>query len=703
MSHNKNTVHCVLDSGATASLISLKKVQELKLKIWPTIHTAVQVDGISGLKVLGEVHTEFTRGNLTLYFSALVVNKLGTDVLGGTNFLKENDIYSRMAKDTIVIKGTNIFQSTPVQILQMDESSSKPQLIKVKRSQTVLSGDSITCEIPPHLPPNGIFFVEPKQSKLILHPTVVQASDHQIEIENNSPNLVKVKKNEQVAQVRLSTLNTLPDTEFKPEENHAAHHHLPSQHIQPHSPNTNPSNTVSSEVNFYDMNKAEKSPFLSTLSNYSEVFQSDLPGYNGHFGPVFASIDFGSRARPPPHKTRIPSYGSHGQNLFNQKAISMMKKGVLVDPYKLGVQPALVLDSWVIKKAAFAHLPWEQLEEKHVRLVTGFDPLNKFLKQIPPKASNPMTIYTSLAKWKFLGELDFTDMYWQLHLRLQTNQDKRQLQYLCIRTASGTLAYARAPIGLLGMDAVQEELTDKLLGDLVLRGAVAKVADNVYFGGSTLAELHEVFEEIVHRCQLANLRLKPSKIFLNIKHADILGLHWNRGTLSPSHHKLDPLAHCDKPRTVKGLRSFLGAVRFNEICLPSKPLASATELLDEQTPSTRSGNEDIIWNEQLTAAFNQVQEILKSPEVVFVPRQGDQLFICGDGAPSVSALGTKLLIKREGHTELLPSFNYGFRIKANMRGWSPCEFEAYSISQGIKKMKPFFRFVGTPVIALVDS
>ena len=65
-----------------------------------------------------------------------------------------------------------------------------------------------------------------------------------------------------------------------------------------------------------------------------------------------------------------------------------------------------------------------------------------------------MTVYTSLAKWKFLGELDFTDMYWQLHLRLQTNQDKKQLQYLCMRTAFGTLAYARAPMGLLGMDAV---------------------------------------------------------------------------------------------------------------------------------------------------------------------------------------------------------------------------------------------------------
>ena len=213
-------------------------------------------------------------------------------------------------------------------------------------------------------------------------------------------------------------------------------------------------------------------------------------------------------------------------------------------------------------------------------------------------------------------------------------------------------------MGLLGMDAVQEELTDKVLGDLVLKGAVAKVADNVYFGAATLTDLHLVFEEIVFRCQLANLRLKPSKIFLNIKHADILGLHWDRGTLSPTHHKLDPLARREKPRTVKGLRSFLCAVRFNEICLPSKELAAATELLDEQTPTQRSGHEELAWDEKLTDAFNHVQQILQSPEVAFVPRKGDQLFICGDGAPSASALGTKLLIKREGEPNLLPSFNY---------------------------------------------
>ena len=50
-------VHIVLDTGATASLISLDKAKELGLKILPTAHKALQVDGISDLKVLGEVHT----------------------------------------------------------------------------------------------------------------------------------------------------------------------------------------------------------------------------------------------------------------------------------------------------------------------------------------------------------------------------------------------------------------------------------------------------------------------------------------------------------------------------------------------------------------------------------------------------------------------------------------------------------------------
>ena len=192
------------------------------------------------------------------------------------------------------------------------------------------------------------------------------------------------------------------------------------------------------------------------------------------------------------------------------------------------------------------------------------------------------------------------------------------------------------------------------------------------------------------RCSKATLRIKPSKIHLNIANADILGLHWNRGTLTPSTHKLDPLAHCEKPKTVKGMRSFLGAVRFNEICLDSKELSNATELLDELTPASRAGKEVIEWNENLEAAFEKVQNICKNPQTNFVPKRGDSLFLVGDAAPSHGpGIGTKLVIQRQGSNKLLPSFNHGMRMKGNMKQWSACEVESYQLNQAIKKFKPF--------------
>ena len=81
------------------------------------------------------------------------------------------------------------------------------------------------------------------------------------------------------------------------------------------------------------MKRGEKDMFIETIKEFEEVLDESLPGYNNYYGKVNASIKFASRARPAPHKTRMPSYGEHGQKLFNLKALAMVKKGVLVDPY----------------------------------------------------------------------------------------------------------------------------------------------------------------------------------------------------------------------------------------------------------------------------------------------------------------------------------------------------------------------------------
>ena len=77
----------------------------------PTAHKAVQIDGTK-LSVVGEIHVTFNRDSVSLTFSALVVNDTCCDILAGTGFQKENDVYSRMATDKIDLKGKYFFNST---------------------------------------------------------------------------------------------------------------------------------------------------------------------------------------------------------------------------------------------------------------------------------------------------------------------------------------------------------------------------------------------------------------------------------------------------------------------------------------------------------------------------------------------------------------------------------------------------------------
>ena len=79
--YNQTTVYIVLDSGTTCSLISLSKAHQLGLAVAKTSHRAVQVDGLSPLSVVGEVHIQLHRGSTTLSFSGLVIAEMATDII----------------------------------------------------------------------------------------------------------------------------------------------------------------------------------------------------------------------------------------------------------------------------------------------------------------------------------------------------------------------------------------------------------------------------------------------------------------------------------------------------------------------------------------------------------------------------------------------------------------------------------------------
>ena len=690
--HESTTVYIVLDCGATTSLASKKKITELSLQILPTKHKAVQVDGHSPLSVVGEVHASFWRGKTELKFSALVVDNLATDFLGGTNFLIENDIAIMMSKNTIKIGESQTVPLTTATVLELDQLDNRHRLVSVTAKVQVHPGDSITFSLPDSSDRDVV--VEPNtcQAPDFFTSQLARIQDGKLTVTNTSNNIVSFKKHCQAVTVRSAV------TDIK----------SPISNIRPSfsllKKKSTP--TILKETNLDSTGKlsqAEKQPFIQSITQHSAVFQNDLPGYNHNFGKCFASFEFATKTRPSSYKLRKPSYGQHAELLFNQKCADMREQGVLVDPAEHGIQPLLLNNAWIVKKVPSAKKPWEQCSVSDVRLVVGFDYLNKYLQNPPGMVTKSESIYSSIAGWKYCSEIDFRDCYFQIPFDLSSARVRRKLAYLAIKTAFGTMIFTRAAQGLLGMDVYQDEMMQKMFGDLILQGKVITLADNVYLGASTIQGMQDILEELLSRCEAANIKIKPSKVTINIKTADILGLHWSAGTLSPSPHKLEPLAHCEPPKTVTALRAFLGGVRFQEICLSGPQLAFATEPLDREIPASRTGKELVVWTPTLLTAFKQVQELLQNPVTVTVPRPGDTPYIVSDACTSIPACGTKLFLKRPGVSGFLSSFHHGCRLPKRMKEYSPCEVEAYALHQGVAKNAHFIKVCGQPGICLVDS
>ena len=86
--------------------------------------------------------------------------------------------------------------------------------------------------------------------------------------------------------------------------------------------------------------------------------------------------------------------------------------------------------------------------------------------------------------WKYLIRTDLTSAFFQIPL------DKLSLKYCGVATPfRGIRVYTRSAMGMPGSETALEELMCAVLGDLIVEGYVAKIADDLYCGGETPDEL----------------------------------------------------------------------------------------------------------------------------------------------------------------------------------------------------------------------
>ena len=434
-----------MDTGATSSLIKISVCRLLNVQIHPTLHRAIQLDG-ADLEILGEVHFIVTRGKLSLSFNALVVKNMATDILAGTGFHKENDIYSRLATDKIVVQGKYYFNSTPPMALtakietktSLPEPFTYPILVKANKSATILPGEGFhvpvfskehnqTVEIEPR--------IEAPKGFTTTHLTDIFRGE--VFIKNMSCEPIKIKKNTPICQIRETRVVELDQNRLNTT--------LPDE-VTVDDPlvkvTLDPANRFSPQ---------EKETILKILGENKIIFDSNLPGYNHFYGRVEATFQWASPSRPPTNRARIPNYNSQGTALYNLKVKELARLGVLRKCTDIDIQPAFKNNSFLVKKQSVASKSWDKCHLNDVRLVTAFSQLQSYILTIPAKVLKLDRILQACANWNHMAELDMSNMFYQIPLKRSTNADLKKLSYLCIQTDEGTYVYVRSPQGLPGI------------------------------------------------------------------------------------------------------------------------------------------------------------------------------------------------------------------------------------------------------------
>ena len=101
-----------------------------------------------------------------------------------------------------------------------------------------------------------------------------------------------------------------------------------------------PSNQLTSE---------ERNAFSSLHQQYDVVFDPKIGVYNDYSGPVRAHVNIGP-AKPPPRKTKIPSYNTETLQELQKEFDELEESGIIGIPEELGINVQHASPSLLIRE-----------------------------------------------------------------------------------------------------------------------------------------------------------------------------------------------------------------------------------------------------------------------------------------------------------------------------------------------------------------
>ena len=318
------------------------------------------------------------------------------------------------------------------------------------------------------------------------------------------------------------------------------------------------------------------------------------------------------------------------------------------------------------------------------RFCVDYRALNAVTKKDKYPLPNIQDIFDSLAGSSIYSTLDLKSGYWQMPID-EHSRDKTA--FIC---HVGQFQFKRVPFGLSNAPSYFQRQMNKILSPLLGKCAMVYLDDIVIFS-RTPDEHDKHLQMVFELLRKHDLTVKRSKCEFYKSEIDLLGYRVSGAGISPQDEKIKAIRDLPPPKTVKGVRSFLGLANYYRQCVPAY-----AEIAEPLINLTRKGVK-FDWTDACQRNFVQLKNALTADTVMAHPDPLKPYSLFTDACDT--AIGAILTqIDSKGRHRVIQYISHS--LPDVQRRWATIEKEAYAVIYALQKLRPYL--LGADFIVYTD-
>ena len=294
--YNDYPLQLTVDTGATASMISLPICKAANISVMPAVQKAIQADGHTELPVVGEIDMLVQYENVPpMCLNALVVPELAHGILAGMPFVITNNVVIDAPKSAIIVQDTHV--------INYGACVPNTSIVKASINLVLFPGDSLDVSYPPSFRMDDHLALELRIefNDSCPSPAIVDVKSGSFSIVNDTAFPVKLKRGQVIAQVRSVSNDNIP---------HGSSSTGVPQHELSLSKSFKGNYLDAIVIDPQTKLSAEQHKHFSDIHNrFKSVFDPRFGTYNDKSGIIKATVDL-CPTPPPLRKGHVPSYNS---------------------------------------------------------------------------------------------------------------------------------------------------------------------------------------------------------------------------------------------------------------------------------------------------------------------------------------------------------------------------------------------------------